>query len=249
MRDIFSGFAVAALLLPTVALADGMDKAPKPMPAYEAAPTPVAQWTGFFLGAGLGSGSVVHKLSADVTPGGNLATFDGIGGTGMFGKLTAGYDRQVAPKWVVGAFIDFDFSDIKSELNIPIIPFSAKLKHENSWTVGGRLGYLTSPSTLWYSSIGYTQADYKLDTSVPGFTLDVPKFNGYMLGTGVESHLRDGWFLKAEYRYTKFERESIYNATILRSNIDVGLEPVMHTGFVALTYKFGRPEASAAPMK
>jgi outer membrane immunogenic protein len=245
--------AIVALLIPTKAFADGMtsSKSKPAMPpamSYEAPPMPTAPWTGFYLGAGLGSGSVVHKLSADAPGFGNLATFDGIGGTGILGKLSVGYDRQIAPSWVVGAFLDYDFSGVKTELNVPIIPFNAQVKNEHTWTVGGRLGYLTSPSTLWYSMIGYTQTEYKLDTSVPGFTLDIPKFSGYMLGSGVESQLRDGWSMKAEYRYAKYGSENVFSG----GGIDIGLQPVTHTGFVGLSYKFGRDEylsQASQPMK
>ena len=58
-------------------------------------------------------------------------------------------------------FFDFDFENTGSELNVnvPGAPFEAhaKLKVDNKWSIGGRLGYLASPGTLLYVSGGFTQ--------------------------------------------------------------------------------------------
>jgi outer membrane immunogenic protein len=107
------------------------------------APMPVATWTGFYIGGGVGAGAVVHELDVDAyedvskrtcsrngyrydyvcgdyspysQSGANL-NFDGIGGEGLFGTVQAGYDWQFAPRAVFGVFGDFDWSGIETDLD------------------------------------------------------------------------------------------------------------------------------------
>ena len=164
---------------------------------------------------------------------------DGIGGEGAFGTVIIGYDWQLTSNIVAGIFVDYDFSNISTGLSLG--PFSASLDHKNSWSVGARLGMLTSPTTLWYGTAGYTQADFEIDTNFFG-TIDLPEFKGYFLGAGVESQLRGGWGLRAEYRYTKFDEQD-FGIPFL------AVDTSMHTARLALTYKWGREEAVHAPMK
>lgn len=201
-------------------------------------------WTGFYLGAGVGAGAVVHDLSIDIPGVGNLLGFDGIGGEGFFGTLIVGYDHQIAPGIVGGVFFDYDFSGISTDLSVAGGLFAASLEHQNSWSVGARLGLLTSPSTLWYGMAGYTQAQFDLSSTIG--PLNLPDFNGYFVGAGVESQLHAGWALRAEYRYTQLDSESIFSVPGV---IDVSLEPSMHTARLALTYKFGRREEARVPLK
>ncbi|MCP1999758.1 hypothetical protein [Nitrobacter winogradskyi] len=60
---------------------------------------------------------------------------------------------------MVGAFGDYDFHQVKSSINVDIaaIPVTARgeISADRQWSVGGRFGYLTSPSTLVFLSGGY----------------------------------------------------------------------------------------------
>ncbi len=64
----------------------------------------------------------------------------------------------------------------------------------------------------------------------------LPDFKGYFVGAGVESQLVGGWNLRAEYRFSQFDSE-----TVLFDGLNV--EPSSHTARLALTYKWGREEA------
>lgn len=239
MKKPILALAATLCLVTGEAAADGY-ASKAPTTALEAPRT----WTGFYLGAGVGGGAVVHDLTIDIPGVGNLLDFDGIGGEGFFGTVTVGYDHQLAPSIVAGLFFDYDFSNISSDLSVAGGLFSASLEHKHSWSVGGRLGLLTSPTTLWYGLAGYTQAQFDLNSTIG--SLNVPDFNGYFVGGGVESQLHMGWSLRAEYRFTQFDRESIFSVPAV---IDIGLEPSMHTARLALTYKFGRREEAPAPLK
>jgi len=224
MQKVLLAFAGAMALLTGSALADGMER--KPACCETAGP-----WTGFYLGVGGGAGAVVHNITV---PG---LGFDGIGGEGMFGTVIAGYDRMIAPGVVVGIFADYDFSNISTDLTLG--GFSATVDHKSTWSIGGRLGILSSPSTLWYGVGGFTQAKFGISSSIG--SLDLPDFNGYFVGAGVESQIRGGWSMRAEYRFSQFGNEEVAGI--------VGVEPSMHTARMALTYKWGRDEPMREPMK
>jgi outer membrane immunogenic protein len=238
MKKLILALAAVFLWPAGQSLADGYGRRPTDAACCDSA----RSWSGFYLGAGIGAGAVVHELTATV-PGLASASLDGIGGEGIFGTVTVGYDHQIGRAVVFGIFADYDFSNISSDISAASL-FNASLDHKWSWSVGGRLGFLTSPSTLWYGSAGYTQARFDLDSTIG--SLDLDDFRGYFLGLGVESQLGAGWALRAEYRFTQFSSETVFSAPGL---VNVDLEPSMHTARVALTYKFGRREEMAAPIK
>jgi outer membrane immunogenic protein len=205
-----------------------------------AAANVIPPWSGFYLGLGGDAGAVVHDLST-TPPGGG---FDGIGGQGIFGTAIVGYDQQIFPGVIVGVFADHDLSGISS--NLPVVGglINASLDHKHSWSVGSRAGFLSSPSALWYGTAGYTQAQFDLSSTAG--SLSVPNFKGYFVGAGVESQFGRGWALRAEYRFSQFNRETV---TAVPGLTDMGLEPSMHTARLTLTYKFGRREEAPMPMK
>jgi outer membrane immunogenic protein len=203
-----------------------------------------SSWTGFYIGIGGGSGAVVHDLSLDVLGAVNVLSFDGIGGEGAFGTVLVGLDYQIHPAIVMGVFADYDLSGISTDVSAFGGLFTSTLEHKHSWSIGGRLGLLTSPRTLWYGTLGYTQAEFDLTSTIG--SLDIPEFRGYFVGGGVESQLGGGFALRAEYRYTQFDSETLFS---IPGILDLSLEPSMHTARVTVSYKFSRGEEARAPLK
>jgi outer membrane immunogenic protein len=239
MKKTVLGPIVALCMFAAPALADGYSR---PAPAYGA---PVVQqglpsWSGFYLGAGVGAGAVVHDVTIGVAGLGNVSN-DGIGGQGIFGTALVGYDHQFGT-FVLGVFADYDFSGISSDFSAFGLS-SASLDHKRSWAVGARFGFLSSPSTLWYGTAGYTQADFDASSTVGSF--DLGTFSGYFLGAGVEGKLGGGWSLRGEYRFSQFGSETVFSAPGL---LNIDFEPSMHTARLALTYKFGRRDEVYAPV-
>jgi opacity protein-like surface antigen len=119
------------------------------------------------------------------------ASFD-LGDEGFFGTVQLGYDKQFAPRWVVGAFVDADwYSDLKAkghqetssalnlnlrrfELDLPLSKLTTDAELGVDWTlsVGGRLGWLANPNTLLYVLGAYTHAE--LDNSRVNVLIDDP---------------------------------------------------------------------------
>jgi outer membrane immunogenic protein len=234
MKKTLPGSIAALCLLTAPALADGYAR---PMPAAPVAPIyDTTTWSGFYLGAGVGAGAVVHDVTFGLPITGGSVSSDGIGGQGVFGTLLLGYDHRFG-SFVLGVFADYDFSGISSDFSALGL-FNADLDHDHSWAVGARFGLLSSPYTLWYGTAGYTQAEFDISSTAGSF--DLGTFGGYFLGLGVESQIGGGWAIRGEYRFSQFESETVLSVPGL---VSIDFEPFMHTARLALTYKFGRNAA------
>jgi outer membrane immunogenic protein len=236
MKRLIVGVACAFIFTAGQASAEGL-----PPVSRIRAPDPGPVWSGFYVGGGIGAGAFVQDLSATYScygcsnRGSASSDFDGIGGEGIFGTVTVGYDKVIRPGWVAGVFADYDFSNMSSDISVSAGPahFKGSLDHTSSWAVGGRLGYLVGPSTLVYGAAGYTQAEFDLNSSSGGGSL--PTFHGYFVGAGFETFLRQNWTLKLEYRFSQFNAESLIDERCF----EVDLEPSAHTARLVLSYKLG----------
>lgn len=236
MKKSIVSAAAALLLMTSSAVADGISR----RPATIAAPTPIYEplpiWSGFYVGAGVGAAAVVHDISVQ-NGGANVFSFDGVGGEGIFGTLIVGWDWQVGSVTVFGLFVDYDFSNINTSLSAGGGAFNASVDHNNSWSIGARFGWLSSPATLWYATAGYTEAKFDSSATFAGLGLSGDdRFSGYFVGVGVDTRLQNNWYLRLEYRFSEFDSETFVSADGL-TNVDV--EPSIHTARLTLTYKFG----------
>jgi outer membrane immunogenic protein len=220
-----------------------------PPPGRIAAPVQPPGWNGFYLGAGIGAGILSQSLSgvhswttteceyikkkcpwwwpvikSKCTQVERSEAFSGsdTGDVGVFGTVTVGFDHMLGSRWVAGVFADYDFgSNLSVGVSFP--GYNGSLNHDSSWAVGGRLGYLVTPSTLVFAAGGYTQAELGVSN------LGSATFEGYFVGGGVETFLLPNWTLRLEYRYSDFGAE----------NILVDLEPSIHSARAVVTYRFG----------
>lgn len=220
--------AIAAFAL-SMGAASAADKRP---PVYKAPPpppvmaAPIYNWTGCYVGAGAGYGfanqetELVLNSAFGGAPAG--ATFiNGLtqGGRGWLATAQVGCDLQIGGNWLIGAFVDGDWANIKGRhtgqnINIGLVEGQERLQW--SWAIGGRAGYLVNPHLLTFVSAGYTQAtfgavDYN-NALFPNFGqptgLQLPgrKYGGWFIGAGAEYAI--GWlpglFWKNEYRFADY---------------------------------------------
>ncbi len=223
---------LAAALAATLGMTVSAQAADLNRGSYKDAPVymPANTWTGFYFGAGGGGGAVNHTLAVEAGKVGTIAEFSGIGGTGGFGTVQVGYDRQLDQHFVVGAFFDYDFADFETSLSVPVIKNFPTLKASISdiWTVGGRIGYLVNSNTLVYGLAGYSEAHLELPMGLPGYD-----FSGWTAGAGIETNLGGPLFLKGEYRFTSLDAESLVSSR----RIDLTDQPDIQTGRLVLSYK------------
>jgi outer membrane immunogenic protein len=178
-------------------------------------------WTGFYVGAGIGAGAEAQETTF-VAAG---VAVDA-GGEGGFGTVVLGYDRVLWPGWVAGVFGDFDFSAISGDSVSDSGTFSRD--HDYSWSVGARLGTLVNPATLLYGTAGYTRAQF----AISGALSDSNTFDGYFVGAGMETFLRENWTFKLEYRFSDFGDNGLLEPVF-------SFDPSLHTARLVLSYKFG----------
>jgi outer membrane immunogenic protein len=197
----------AALVALTAGEGFGADL-PRSVMKAPPAPLPVTSWSGCYVagGGGYGFWNQDTSLSNRGTLVGSEVTS---GGRGWFGTVGGGCDLQVSGSWVIGVFGNYDFASIRGDVAVPadgVITGHEKLT--SAWAVGGRIGYLITPSILTYVSGGYTEArfsgaDLFALNSVPAHT-----FSGWFLGGGYEYNLSllPGLFWRTEYRLAEYNR-------------------------------------------
>jgi outer membrane immunogenic protein len=207
--------------------------------------------------------------------------FDGIGGEGVLGTLQVGYDWQFDTRGVFGVFADADLSGISSDLDFSAsvldddfaLSGSGEIDMDWMWTIGARLGYLTTPDTMIYVLLGYTQAEFddanfslNFNDELAGLiganaaqtvSTNLDSFSGYSVGAGIETRLNRNWGVKLEYRYTELSSEELFSVNetfdVDGDFVEVGasaeVDPSIHTGRVALTYRFNRARAPIEPVE
>ena len=181
------------------------------------APTPVANWTGFYIG-GNGGSSLGRDRSSLALPGGT-ETFtlvpDGYNAGGQIG-----YNWQ-ASAWVFGLEADFQGAIARDKdacIALCIVGSSATLRQSLPYygTARGRIGYSVG-STLFYGTAGYAYGATKTTiTEVNGALTGAQTINqsrgGWTAGGGIESPLQlfglfgPNWTAKTEYLYVDLGR-------------------------------------------
>lgn len=212
MRRLIAGAAAFVMLAVGVA-------------AEEPAPRP---WSGFYIGAGLGAGTISQTQTIADSLGPIFS--DTFGGTGHFATISAGYDWPVMQRYVVGLFVDYDRSRMSNDSWFTLAPF----EHRYSWSIGGRFGYLVTPATLLYGTAGYTQSSFDY------FLIGSKTLNGFFVGGGVETQLAGNWLLRGEYRFTQYRDETLIDFC---GCAWLEAETSSHTGRVMLVYRFAPASA------
>ncbi|WP_213772332.1 outer membrane beta-barrel protein [Bradyrhizobium sp. dw_78] len=189
---------VALVALGATAPALAADLAARPYtkaPAY--APTPIYNWTGFYIGGHIGG----------AFDGNN--SLSGSGSDGRFlGGVQGGADYQFAPNWVVG--IEAEYSWLTSNNNGVLFPGGTLVtsKNDELGSVTGRIGYAIGPALI-YAKGGYAFKDGDHINAFSGgvpvaFTTDGNHRDGYTVGGGVEYMFAPSWSAKIEYQYYNF---------------------------------------------
>jgi outer membrane immunogenic protein len=228
-----------------------------PARTYTKAAPPIMapSWTGFYIFGGVGGGLWNSDSYTSVTgTGAPLGIHQTMGGDGWFGTVGAGYDWQVNPSWVVGVFGDGQFGSLRGTIQDPFASFTGRVKMEDAWAAGVRVGYLVAPNVLSYVNGGYTGSHWSGSSLYGSFSgLPVGEHtnsfnrNGWFVGGGVENNLNifgitaPGWFMKTEYRSAYYDKKAINelfdgsNALVGR---DINFKPWVQTISTSLVYRF-----------
>jgi outer membrane immunogenic protein len=269
---IVIGAVVGALVAGSAMAADMPARGPAPM-MMKAPPPPVASWTGCYISAGVGYGmfNVDHDIvgEAPAVPGALFTPLQSTGGRGWLGRAGIGCDYQIGSNWLIGAFGDWDWSNIKSQqylftcpggcaAALPVNDLVDGIKQKWAWGAGARIGYLVTPALLTYVDGGFTSARFgsaNVNVATTGaFTGGVvpeQTFNGYFIGSGYEYAVGfiPGVYWKTEYRFSDLRNTnvSLSCTTAACAGVVVGgplgvsdrMHPYVQTVVSNLTYHFG----------
>ena len=89
-----------------MAWADGM-----PSGSIKDVPVVTTTWSGFYIGAGVGYGHLVAENRYWEPT--FASTWKGDGGQGGLGTAVIGFDRQIGDRYVMGAFVEYDWSTLE----------------------------------------------------------------------------------------------------------------------------------------
>jgi outer membrane immunogenic protein len=219
-----------------------------PRGSIKDAPVAMPTWSGFYLGAGVGYGHLIGENNYSDSSG-DFSSTPSDSAAGGLGTLVIGFDRQVRERYVVGLFAELDWSSIKLDDSSPAGDFNFTVR--NAYSIGGRAGYLMTPTSLLYMTAGYTWAKGKSNgyfdivtdalELFPGATsLDL---QGAFIGLGMETQLSRNVSLRGEVRYTMFDEVTTNSGTTtvgpIVDFVD-SLDANLLTGRLAVVYKFNR---------
>jgi outer membrane immunogenic protein len=225
------------------------------------APIAAANWTGFYLGGNVGSGTARDRTTQTfLIPGGTVENFN-LMPDGINGGVQAGYNWQAA-NWVYGLEADIQASsqkDNKTCVSLCNLPagFAAVYEAKLPWfgTARARLGYSLG-STLFYATGGYAYGSVKtrVDLTALGTTTRASfseTKGGWTVGAGIETPFTllglfgPNWTSKTEYLYVDLGTSSgtfgfpIIGGPTVGVAVDTRVtEHVFRTG---LNYHFNSP--------
>jgi len=248
MKRYFLGCTAVVFL---AGAANAADMPTKAMPVK--APPPVSyDWTGLYVGGYFGDAIAESKTHTD-PPGNNGTEFGAnrLNDKGLTFGVTAGYNWQFDPHWLVGVEGDFGWLDI-DRTNIewndrPLVG----LKSDWYGTLRGRLGYVAGPSLLYVTGGGaWVHLTDTFGGGAGGLAAVTNSATptGWTAGGGIETKLSRAWTAKTEYLYinvgdTNFAADP-YGVVGTPTTVGHSFH-VIKTG---LNYKFGEPFFDGLPL-
>jgi len=244
MNKLLLATAFAMAAIGSAGAADLPYKAP-PMQAA----APVQTWTGCWVSGGVGYG-IWDQKHHDETAGTLTQLTQDIdsAGKGWLGRVGVGCDYQFNSNFLIGAFGDFDWMNLKGDYLVPLNGLIGEEKERNSWAAGLRIGYLPYPNLLTFLSGGWTQARFDSFNLVTSgnpsfptiFSTDSATYNGGFIGGGYEYRLP--WFQsltwKTEYRYNFYKAQDVDYLPLAATGTATHMEKDVQTVTTSLVWRF-----------
>jgi outer membrane immunogenic protein len=225
MKKLFlAGIVVSTFCAASAVAADLPTKAP----VSTAAPAPILNWTGFYVG--IAGGGAWGRSTHDFT-GGTHSSFDV--SSGLVGG-TVGYNWQ-AGHFLAGLEGDLSWaSSSGSTVGSPTLCTGGPCTTKLTWigTARGRVGYVFD---MWMPYVTGGVAFGNVGTC-ENVTCSSDTHTGWTIGGGIEARLMANWSAKAEYLYVDLGNHSAY--TFIVPHTATLTENIVRVG---LNYKFGAP--------
>ena len=232
---------------------------PRKAPVYKAPPAVGYDWNGFYIGGYYGN-SIAESKGA--TPTATAGSHNGATNVNQLGTtlgLTAGYNWQFNPNWLVGIEGDFGWLGIdrtNTEFNDNTL-----VGVQATWnaTVRARTGYVTGPSLIYVTGgVAFTHIrdEFGGDLTTQGSTTASSTRTSWTAGGGIETKISHNWSAKTEYLFID-GGDSINFVANPRgtANVPASFDQNFHVIKTGLNYRFGGPNdesffafLTAAPM-
>ena len=251
-KYLLAGAFVAGAFIATSAGVNA-DGAPRAAPVQQA-PT---SWSGFYFGAQAGWGWADVDSRITVSP---LAGNDGVGIDSVqhdapivggqigiqhqFGQIVLGLEGSL-----ISAYQD-SFANVAC----PNPAITCGKRFDDILSVGPRLGFAMG-KWMPYVTGGYANASISHKSFITGANTGVffgrERFEGWYVGAGVDMALAHGWTVGLEYRHYDFEDQTMLTFTpagLLTGDVRT-IDTTMDTIALRVSWKLGRPEPVARPLK
>ena len=119
-----------------------------------------------------------------------------------------GYDFPIGESVIVGIEANLDYSSVKDEGYYFGAVYSQVARRDIE--LSGRFGAKLGGSTLGYIKAGYSNAGYEGTAAGYGiWAYEKGTSDGIRLGLGLEQRIANKWFVKGEYRYTRYGSDDV----------------------------------------
>jgi outer membrane immunogenic protein len=235
------------LLLGSVAMvvwAGAANAADLPRMPFKAAPATVTgyDWNGFYLGGYYGDSLGNQKGSTDPTVTGGHRGVTNVNQLATTLGLTAGYNWQFAPHWLVGLEGDIGYLGI-NRTNIEFND-STLVGHKADWygTARARFGYVTGPSVLYVTggaAFVHTRDEFGGNLTTVGPTRSTSTITSWTAGGGIETKLSHAWSAKTEYLFIDGGNTVTFLANRVVGNVPSSFDHSYHVMKAGMNYQFG----------
>jgi outer membrane immunogenic protein len=247
MKTLRSGLLGLALTGAIAHAAAAADWGPS---TYKDGPySPVAAWTGFYLGVNAGGAWAQANDQFAYAP----DAFRGVQPSGGFLGLQLGYNWQGALGYcclILGFEADIQIAEVNGEGHDNLGNGDAfRLKLENFGTVRGRIGYAMDRSLFYFTGgLAYGTVKHEAAVAIPAdFTVNRTTA-GYVLGGGLEYKINPAVSLKGEYQYINLGKNDPADPSFGRFTANGGVvrDDAFHTLRAGLNWF---PFPAYAPLK
>lgn len=182
---------------------------------------------------------------------GSVVDLDGFGARGYGYGALIGYNFAVGDNQIISLEASGDYSDNRIAIgvsdNYSASSIEAYARTDWSGALSIRYGYLTTPNTMIFASLGATVTHAVANYSyvIDGIEVDSAReqdvFYGLAFGgIGMETRIAQGWHARLDYT------ENLLRANIYKlDGMDLSANPNIGSGRVSLIYSFG--DQSIAP--
>ncbi|MBK4214393.1 porin family protein [Paracoccus caeni] len=239
VRTLFAASTAAILGVAGGAVAGGYT-APVEQPLVVAPPAPVEtyNWTGGYVGLGLGGVFASDDRVGIATPAGNVIASPGsVDLSGMTYGIHAGYRWQFEMRGrqlVWGPELSYEASNADDSFDTGSASATSEL--DNLLSLRFRTGILNAAqNTMFYGTIGAARGEFNYKVSGAGMNYDDSfKDTALTVGLGVERKLNERVSLFGEWEYRHFDKKELVDA----NGFSTEATPEHHSLRVGVNFSF-----------